>query len=113
MPTPATVPLLAKSQIAGLVPVAASLRYTGPESGPGEKFEGMSNIEVATIRQAEAAADGNFDELKDIRDRILGRPKQSVERLNINVTYEDKLRELAEAENSGPGVIDAEVEAEL
>jgi hypothetical protein len=136
LPVPTSQPLLSKRGIEELASVALSLPYVvpqpelPPEPAPEapltvtekyererdaildkyhaevEKFAGMTNAEVMMVRQAEKAANGDSGAANDILDRVLGKPKQSVESKNLNLTYEDMLKEKAARASE---VVDAEV----
>lgn len=56
----------------------------------------MTNGEVAAIRHARKAASGDFKATQDILDRIMGKPKQSVESTTTTLNYLDYLDYLAE-----------------
>ncbi len=60
-----------------------------------ERFEGMTNAEVAMILQAEAAAHGDQKALDMLQDRVVGKPKMTSETKNLNLTYEDMLDMIA------------------
>jgi len=94
-PFPATRPVLARNQVNELIVATASLPYDGPEP----RYSGMSNMEVALARRAEAMARGDDHALDETLDRILGKAKQSVEKLNLNMNYEDWLKAQAEDES--------------
>lgn len=119
LPVPASVPLLSKPQIDNLAAAALSLPYqpTPPSNSlPKEKFEeeqqrylaecaefeGMSNAEVMMVRLARAAANGDKDTANMLLDRVLGKPKQSVESKTMKLTYEDYLQELARSASGAP-----------
>ena len=55
----------------------------------------MSNIEVMWIRLAEKAANGDMGAMSMMFDRLLGKPKQSVETASVSMTYQEFLKELA------------------
>ena len=59
----------------------------------------MSNIEVMWIRLAEKAANGDTGAMNMMFDRILGKPKQSVETASVSMTYQDFLEQLKRSEN--------------
>ncbi len=63
-----------------------------------ERFEGMTNAEVAMILQAEAAAHGDQKALDMLQDRVVGKPKMTSETKNLNMTYEDMLDMIARKE---------------
>lgn len=96
-----------------LVPTALSLPYQGKIiSEPDEngrfvdrreiepEFEGMTNAEVMVIKEAQRAAAGNSDATHRLLDRILGKPKQQNENLNVNASYSDYLESLERQENT-------------
>ncbi len=68
------------------------------EMGVDERFEGMTNAEVAMILLAEAAAHGDQKALDMLQDRVVGKPKMTSETKNLNMTYEDMLDVIARKE---------------
>jgi hypothetical protein len=92
------------SSIKQLATTALSLPYEGDyneELGINvidPRFEGMSNAEVMWVRMAEKAAAGDIDAAKTILDRVLGKPKQSVETTTMTLTYPEFLEHLARQE---------------
>lgn len=59
-----------------------------------ERFTGMSNAQVASLKQAEQAAGGldpkdRLSSYRELMDRIVGKPKQQTENLNVNITLND------------------------
>ena len=92
------------SSIKQLATIALSLPYEGDyneELGINvidPRFEGMSNAEVMWVRMAEKAAAGDIDAAKTILDRVLGKPKQSVETTTMTLTYPEFLEHLARQE---------------
>lgn len=141
LPLPVSVPALTKQGIEELPRTALSLPYVVPPLilplDPGKdatraqraaydaecerleyehslelEFQGMTNAEVMVIRQARAAAKGDPAATRDMLDRVLGKPKQSVESTSVVLSYEDVLREKARkaaASQSSEPPIDAEV----
>jgi hypothetical protein len=124
LPVPVSVPQLSKAGIEELATTALSLTYRVPPLilplDPGREctearraqyelereaaelaheaeleFEGMTNAEVMIIKLARAAAAGDKDATSAMMDRVLGRPKQSVESKSLKLTYEDYLKEMA------------------
>lgn len=67
-----------------------------------ERYVGMTKIEVAQHKQMDAAARGDFQALDKIEDRILGKPKQQVEAVQISATLEDFLEKVAQKEGLAP-----------
>jgi hypothetical protein len=55
------------------------------------EFEGLTNAEVMNIRLARKAARGDTWATKDIQDRVLGKPKQQIEKHTISETYDQFL----------------------
>jgi hypothetical protein len=86
--------MLTKPQIETLAAVALSLPYDDP-LGLDPEFDGMTNAEVMMVRMARKAAAGDLSVASELLDRVLGRPKQSVESKSLNLTYEDFLKEAA------------------
>ncbi|MBT5303851.1 MAG: hypothetical protein HOL31_02075 [Candidatus Scalindua sp.] len=62
------------------------------------EFEGLTNAEVMNIRLARRAAAGEMEAIKTIQDRVLGRPKQSIESKSITQTYTEYLEMVAQEE---------------
>ena len=144
LPVPVSVPMLSKAGIEELATAALSLTYKieplvladiPPSASPAEKariaaendrlekayeseleFEGHTNAEVMIIKLARAAAGGDKDATSSMLDRVLGRPKQSVESKSLKLSYEDYLKEMARTSALPPtdnvesvGHLDAEV----
>ena len=63
-----------------------------------ERYVGMTKLEVAQHKQMDAAARGDSDALVRIEDRLMGKPKQQVESVQISATLEDFLNKVAEQE---------------
>ena len=124
VPRPSSVPALTSQGISDLAAVAASLPYklrplktfpplskdaSAVEKGRRQQeeeeaqreyedeleFQGMTNAEVMIIRMARTAASGDQAAADRMLDRILGRPKQSVETKSMSMTYADVLKEKA------------------
>lgn len=111
IPRPSSVPTLTPQGIGDLAAVALSLPYKIPEvplNLPDKEhqeavarredemeFEGMTNAEVMIIKLARAAASGDQEATTMMLDRVLGRPKQSVESKSMTMTYADVLKEKA------------------
>lgn len=74
---------------------------------PGEEqYRGMSCGEVMKIRQAQEAAQGNLEAGKYLEDRLLGKPTQHQENLNLNVSYRDLLKQFRQMDEE-EGVVEA------
>ncbi len=111
VPRPSSVPTISKQGIEDLAAVALSLPYKIPEvpldlSDAEHKkavarreeemeFEGMTNAEVMIVKLARSAASGDPDATTMLLDRVLGRPKQSVESKSVTFSYADVLKEKA------------------
>lgn len=70
------------------------------------RFEGMTNAEVMWIRTAEKAASGDLAATNLILDRVLGKPKQSVESMSMSMSYPEFLEFLAKKEDNKNGGIE-------
>ncbi len=97
------VPMLTKTQIQEIGAAALALPYSEPgdalaiELGlqPSE-FYGRPLYEVMKIKQArEAARTGDTAIIESIEDRVVGKPKQSVESHSIKETYEEYLARIS------------------
>jgi hypothetical protein len=97
VPRPANVPLLNKQSIEDLAITALSLPYMPDPLSltETEEFLGMSNAEVMIVKLARAAAAGSMQATETLLDRVLGRPKQSLESKSMTMTYADVLKEKA------------------
>ena len=104
-PSVELVPMVTKAQAEATVSATAALPYDGPEL----EFQGLSNLEVALIRQAQGAARGDREDLKEIMDRIAGKPKQTSEVMKVTMTYEEKLKQIAGRRSTQARVVDAQV----
>ncbi len=62
-------------------------------------FEGMTNAEVMNIRLARKAAQGDLPSYNALSDRILGKPKQAVESIKVEMNYADYLDRVSEEED--------------
>ena len=70
------------------------------------RFAGMTNAEVMWIRTAEKAASGDLAATNLILDRVLGKPKQSVESMSMSMSYPEFLEFLAKKEDNKNGGIE-------
>lgn len=116
VPRPAAVPSLSTASISELAVVALSLPYKPDPLCPSDvEFEGMSNAEVMIVKLARSAAGGSQAATTELLDRVLGRPKQSIESKSLSMSYADVLKEkatrLAEAHAQKEGAIDVVIEA--
>ncbi len=104
-PVLADVPMFTRAQVSELALAAASQPYIDEndelaiELGlPPSRFYGKSNLEVMLIKQAENSAKTG-EGVDAILDRLIGKPKQSVESVKVSVSYEDWLKEVARRED--------------
>ena len=101
VPEPTYGKIVNLQSVKKLAQVAASLPYEGEWDEELEmyilepRFKGMSDIEVMWIRLAESAANGDMGAMSMMFDRLLGKPKQSVETASVSMTYQEFLKELA------------------
>lgn len=63
-----------------------------------EEYIGLTNAEVMIIKEARKAASGDSEATHRLLDRVLGKPKQQNENLNVNASYADYLNALSEQE---------------
>ena len=66
------------------------------------RFEGMTKAEVMEHRLVDKAAAGNIEAIKEVKDRLTGKPKQQIESKSMQISYEDYLNELARQEGLIP-----------
>jgi len=53
-----------------------------------------THIEVAMLRLAQSGSEGNISAIREMLDRIMGKPKQYIESSNLNVTLDELLRDI-------------------
>jgi hypothetical protein len=97
--------IISKHDIEKITMHALSLPYEG-HMHPGthemvfdSRFEGMLNAEVIEHQLVAAAVAGDLTAVRDIKDRLLGKPKQQVESTSIRLGYDDYLMELAKRQD--------------
>lgn len=100
-PVVVTVPMIPKDQVDDVARAAISLPYEGPEP----KYSGLTVLEVMMSKVAQRA--GLKAELADIEmllDRAIGKAKSVSEskNLNVNASYENYLKDLADKEAKAP-----------
>lgn len=125
-PTPKGAAAMAREQMQALHHAALGLPYQGRWDEEEQeyviedpRFCGMTLGEVMVVKRALAAAEGDQDAYRDMADRTMGKPKQAVESVNLDMTYTDFLDMLAQADAgssplynpSGGDVYDVEAEA--
>lgn len=111
IPRPFTDWLLPKNKIDEVILASFALPYEGTFNDRLEEivlepeYEGLTNIEVACIKQAKKAASGDLESLRFTIERILGKPKQAVEQTTVTMSLKEYLENLDIGQ-----VIDAVVE---
>lgn len=109
-PTLAVVPLVTKAVMQDLHNAAAAMPYASPEPDPlhpDHFYDGMSCAEVM-VRKRQTRAAFTGEDVEPVLDRLMGKPKQTSESLRINVTYEERIKQIAK-DVSSRAPIDAEV----
>lgn len=102
LPVPEYTPPVTKEAVNQMSLTALSLPYEGEYDPVSDsyvvepEFEGRTNLEVAFIRRARKAAGGDSKELDALLDRVLGKPKQSTETVQMRMSYTQYLDFLAE-----------------
>jgi hypothetical protein len=97
VPRPFTDWVLPKNKIDDIVLAAFALPYMGTYSNEMKQdiiepeYEGLTNIEVACIKQAKKAAAGDLEALRFTIERILGKPKQAVEQTTLTMSLKEYL----------------------
>lgn len=112
-PVLTTEPVITKAQINDLYMAAAAQPYVPDPHNPQDaQYAGLTCAEVIVRKQIILAA--RTGEAETVMDRLVGRPKQSVESTKLTLTYEDTLKEIARKAGiphgrpAGPPPIDAE-----
>ena len=102
VPYPVGTYLLSKQNIEDLHLVALSSPYEPDDTLPEDqywdeklRYEGMTKGEVMILKLTEKASQGNMHAMSMVLDRILGKPKQSVESKTMTMTYKDYLDHLS------------------
>lgn len=96
-PVVTTEKQLNKGALQDLYMVAAAQPYVvDPHDPQDAQYEGMTCAEVMVRKQTQTAA--RLGDAEVVMDRLLGRPKQSVESTKLTLTYEDTLKEIARKE---------------
>ncbi len=100
VPVPHTEWILPPSALNDVLMAALCLPYTGTLDPYTQQvtfepeYVGLTNIEVAGIKQARKAAEGDLESLKFCMERLLGKPKQQVEQTTINVSLTDYIKNI-------------------
>lgn len=66
-----------------------------------ERYRGATLMEVMMHRLTLKAATGDKDAVNTVLDRLLGKPKQAVESVNVSMSYQDFLSDIAQKESTG------------
>ena len=97
IPRPHTDWLLPKNRIDDVIMASFALPYEGIYNDRLEQlvlepeYEGLTNIEVACIKQAKKAASGDLEALRFTIERLLGKPKQAVEQTTVTMSLKEYL----------------------
>lgn len=100
IPKPFTDWLLPKNKIDDVILASFALPYEGTYNDKLEQlvlepeYEGLTNIEVACIKQAKKAASGDLEALRFTIERILGKPKQAVEQTTVTMSLKEYLQSI-------------------
>jgi hypothetical protein len=100
IPKPFTDWLLPKNKIDDVILASFALPYEGTYNEKMEQtvlepeYEGLTNIEVACIKQAKKAASGDLEALRFTIERLLGKPKQAVEQTTVTMSLKEYLSTL-------------------
>lgn len=73
---------------------------TGEQVSLDSEFEGMTYIEVITEQLMRNAAYGSQKAIEYVMDRIMGKPKQAVESVSMQMDYQQWLDFLSKEENA-------------
>lgn len=107
-PTVAIVPLVTKGAMQDLYNAAAAQPYQPDPANPLDaQYEGLSCAEVMVRKQMVKAA--RTGEPGEVTDRLMGKPKQTSESVRVTVTYEERLKRIAQSVAAGAPITDAEV----
>lgn len=66
------------------------------------EYVGLSKGEVVMRQLIDRAALGSKDAIKELLDRVVGKPKQQIETKKLSLTYQDYLDELERNANGVP-----------
>lgn len=93
IPFPKSAPKLSVDGLRGLFSAALALPYAGNPNDPDEdpSYYGRSKAEVMMIKLADRAAQGDLETARFLLEHVVGKAKQSVESLNVNLKYTDYL----------------------
>lgn len=105
-PSVAIVPLVTKGAMQDLYNAAAAQPYEPDPANPLDaQYAGLSCAEVIVRKQITRAA--RTGDVGEVTDRLMGKPKQTSETVRVNITYEERLKRIAQGIAAKP--IDVEV----
>jgi hypothetical protein len=94
-------PSLTKEQIKSVYFIAAAEPFVIDDRPDEVKFRDMTIAEVLVRKQMETAIrTGDVDAIERIMDRLIDKPLSRSENLNMNASYEDALKNIAEKANA-------------
>lgn len=110
VPTPVYTEPLSRESVNLLVFASLSAKYNQRKDEYGNLLEGeeafseSTKLEVAYSRIADQAADGDLDAIRFLTERVLGKPMQQTQNLNIEMTAHEWVNKLPKVENVVPGL---------
>jgi hypothetical protein len=118
VPIPVRMETINKNYIPTLLEILVSEEYEGHLDETGERFidsryAGNSYLEAILRQMVEGAAAGNAKSAEMVLDRLMGKPKQAIESVNMNMSYEQFLDRLAEDVAKGPKLDPESVEFDI
>lgn len=112
MPRPRRKRAMGKEQIQAIHNAAAALPYKGVWNPLTQRFEqeldyeGLTQAEVAILKQWEKASQGDTKAYEKLMDRMLGKPKQAVETVSMKLSYQEVLDLMSERDVQEGIVVD-------
>lgn len=110
VPTPVYTEPLSRESVNLLVFASLSAKYNQRKDEYGNLLEGeeafseSTKLEVAYSRIADQAATGDLDAIRFLTERVLGKPMQQTQNLNIEMTAHEWVNKLPKVENVVPGL---------
>lgn len=83
-----------------VIPASGAVPYEVPRDGSGKeieketKYRGQSKLEVAASKAWDKAASGDFHVFNSLMDRLIGKPAQRNENVNVEVNLVEFIRDL-------------------
>lgn len=96
-------PRFDKGNAANLLAELSVVNLNFPYDGKEDKYFGMTKGEAIAAQFIEAAANGDASAIKEVMDRVMGKPQQNIKSIAIKGTLGDFLDTL---DTSGADVID-------